>query len=142
MQLRFSSDAQSEERVHHVCQSGRCINKLVRWKQERVHAYMEHIQDNDELLAQFEEAEEDNDVDMLAFCIRSLIAQAANSRTAVYLNVPLGGRALCTLCGLMKDARKTLSIFGGSETRGSKACLLLPKKGECTDKLWEKALLH
>lgn len=43
------------------------------------------MQNNVELLAQFERAEEDQNMDMLTFCIRSLIVQAASNRT-VYLS--------------------------------------------------------
>ena len=42
--------------------------------------YARHISENMELLAQFDEAERAGDVDILAFCVRSLIVQAANSR--------------------------------------------------------------
>ena len=42
--------------------------------------YARHISENMELLAQFDEAERAGDVDNLAFCVRSLIIQAASSR--------------------------------------------------------------
>jgi len=42
--------------------------------------YARHISENIELLAQFYEAERAGDVDKLAFCVRSLIVQAASSR--------------------------------------------------------------
>ena len=41
--------------------------------------YARHISENMELLAQFDEAERAGDVDKLAFCVRSLIVQAASS---------------------------------------------------------------
>ena len=66
---------------HHVCKAGECINKLVlRWQQDKAQVYAEHIRDNAELLAQFDEAERSGDVDKLAFCVRSLIVQAASNR--------------------------------------------------------------
>ena len=67
---------------HHVCKAGQCVNKLVlRWQQVKAQAYAEHIIDNAELLSQFAEAEEARDVDKLAFCVRSLIVQAASCRS-------------------------------------------------------------
>jgi len=67
---------------HHVCKAGQCVNKLVlRWQQDKAQVYAEHIRDNVELLAQFDDAEKIEDVDKLAFCVRSLIVQAASSRS-------------------------------------------------------------
>ena len=66
---------------HHVCRIGQCVNNLVlRWQHEKADVYARHILENMELLAQFDEAERAGDVDKLAFCVRSLIVQAASSR--------------------------------------------------------------
>ena len=60
---------------------GQCVNNLVlRWQHEKAHVYARHISENMELLAQFDEAERAGNVDKLAFCVRSLIVQAASSR--------------------------------------------------------------
>ena len=67
---------------HHVCKVGKCVNNLVlRWQHEKAQVYARHIMGNVELLAQFDEAEKSGDVDKLAFCVRSLIVQAASSGT-------------------------------------------------------------
>ena len=66
---------------HHVCRIGQCVNNLILcWQQEKAHVCARHISENMELLAQFDEAERACDLDKLAFCVRSLIVQAASSR--------------------------------------------------------------
>ena len=55
-------------------------NLVLRWQHEKADVYARHILENMELLAQFDEAERAGDVDKLAFCVRSLIVQAASSR--------------------------------------------------------------
>ena len=78
---------------HHVCRIGQCVNNLVlRWQHEKAHVYARHISENMELLAQFDEAERAGDVDKLAFCVRSLIVQAASSRA-----VGMSAQARCVL---------------------------------------------
>ena len=60
---------------------GQCVNNLVlRWQHEKDHVYARHILENMELLSQFDEAERAGGVDKLAFCVCSLIVQAASSR--------------------------------------------------------------
>ena len=72
---------ESANTKHHVCRIGQCVNNLVlRWQHEKADVYARHISENIELLAQFYEAERAGDVDKLAFCVRSLIVQAASSR--------------------------------------------------------------
>jgi predicted dinucleotide-utilizing enzyme len=81
---------ESANTKHHVCRIGQCVNNLVlRWQHEKADVYARHISDNMELLAQFDEAERAGDVDKLAFCVRSLIVQAASSR-AVGMSAHLG----------------------------------------------------
>jgi len=72
---------ESANTKHHVCRIGQCVNNLVlRWQHEKADVYARHISENMELLAQFDEAERAGNVDKLAFCVRSLIVQAASSR--------------------------------------------------------------
>lgn len=74
-------EAASASSCAHVCRREMCANKLVlRWKPERAFVFAQHIIHNDALMTQFEEAERDKAVDKLAFCVRSLIFQAASSR--------------------------------------------------------------
>jgi len=81
MVFRVRSAMGGDERTAHVCRAGQCVNKQVlRWKPERALAYACNIVNNAELMKQFDEAEKDKRVDVLAFCIRSLIMQAASSR--------------------------------------------------------------
>ena len=56
------------------------MNILLAFAHEKADVYARHISENMELLAQFDEAERAGDVDNLAFCVRSLIIQAASSR--------------------------------------------------------------
>ena len=65
---------------------------VLRWQHERAHVYARHISENMELLAQFDEAERAGGVDKLAFCVRSLLVQAASSRA-----VGMSAQARCVL---------------------------------------------
>ena len=56
------------------------MNILLAFAHEKADVYARHISENMELLAQTDEAERAGDVDKLAFCVRSLIVQAASSR--------------------------------------------------------------
>ena len=67
-----------------------CQNLVLRWQHEKAHVHARHISENMELLAQFDEAERAGDVDKLAFCVRSLIVQAASSRA-----VGMSAKARC-----------------------------------------------
>ena len=76
-----SMDAKHEFRDH-VCRAELCENKLIlRWDQEKALAYAEHLANNVVLLNQFQEAESAGDVDKLAFCVCSMVVQAASDRT-------------------------------------------------------------
>ena len=78
---------------HQACRIGQCVNNLVlRWQHEKAHVYARHISENMELLAQFDEAERAGGVDKLAFCVRSLLVQAASSRA-----VGMSAQARCVL---------------------------------------------
>eukprot|EP00983_Pelagomonas_calceolata_P056647 1144698-Pelagomonas_calceolata.AAC.3 len=70
----------TEPERDHVCKAGLCDNKMIlRWNQERALACTEHLVSNVELLNQLQKAES-TDVDKLAFCVRSLIVQAASDK--------------------------------------------------------------
>eukprot|EP00983_Pelagomonas_calceolata_P012525 401923-Pelagomonas_calceolata.AAC.1 len=53
---------------------------MLRWNQEKALAFTEHLVNNVELLDQSQEAESAGDVNKLAFCVHSLIVQAASDR--------------------------------------------------------------
>ena len=82
----------------HMCQAELCDNKLMlRWDHDRAFAYAQHLVNNAELLHQFDEAEAAGDADKLAFCVRSLVIQAASDRAV--------GMSSLSKCALMR-ARK------------------------------------
>ena len=83
----------------HVCQAGLCDNKLtLRWEHDRTFAYAQHLVNNAELLHQFDEAEAAGDADKLAFCVRSLIVQAASDRAV--------GMSSFSKCALMRAKKQ------------------------------------
>lgn len=99
MVFRVRSAVGVGDRAAHVCRARQCVNKLVlRWKPERALAYACNIVSNAEVMKQFDEAEKDKRVDVLAFCIRSLIVQAASSREV--------GMSAPARCPLMRERKR------------------------------------
>jgi len=120
-----SMDAAPER--DHVCKAGLCGNKLIlRWSQEKALAFTEHIVNNVELLNQFQEAESAGDVDKLAFCVRSLIVQAASDRA-----VGMTSLAKCAFVRARKQKGPLSPVWFNEECRMKRKMFIeAVKRGE------------